>query len=413
MPSIPKKTTFLPVSGLVDISDILPILDHPLFQRLRHVKQLALIHLEHAGGTHTRFEHSLGVYALTKRMVEHLPFSSALKKALPVFGLLHDVGHGAFSHTLEPLLVGEHKEKTIEIIKTLSPQIKRAGVSPALVLDLAKHHHSAHVVVSDKNLGADKLDYLERDAYHLGWPSTLPKDSVIAHMVWLEKQKKLAVEEKAMEQVMTIQYRYFEQYLQVYLRKISTITGRMLQRAVWEDGRRAKFVDATDAEVFGALLDSPSAAAKKLAHGLVERKLHKTVLTLKPAGYERVERTAHKALRTIAVPEKTIYRLLQKFDDQKILARKEDEICAALKLPRASVLIATPGQLQKVNPQPVLIYNISSGKAASLFDIRPGHSRSLTERVHAAMALRVCVPPGMRSKLLKHTELIKKILTDV
>lgn len=410
MLSIPKKTTFLPISGLVDISEVLPIIDSPQFQRLRHIKQLALIHLEHAGATHTRFEHSLGVYALTKKVVARLELSPTLTHALPIFGLLHDVGHGAYSHTLEPLLVGEHKKQTVAVIHSLKKKIERTGASFALIEKLARHATPEYAIVSDKNLGTDKLDYLERDAYHLGWPVTLPKDTVIHHLMWLQKQKKLAVEEKAIEQVITIQNRYFEQYLQIYLRKISTITTRMLQRAVWEDGRRKLFAASTDPEVFGALLTSPSALAQQLAEGLRERALYKTILTIKRKGYERAERTAKKDLSVIAVGQSEIYKLLERAKNQDELVALENKLATTAGLREGELLIASPGPIGKLSPSPLPLYNVSTKKITPLFTLRPGHARAIEERLNEALAVRVCVAPRKRKAASRHARKLMRIL---
>jgi len=82
---LPSKSLTVPVSGLIDISDLQPAIDHPLFQRLRYRRQLGLLHLTYPGAVHTRFEHSLGVAHLTRRLTQRLPLSETVKSTLALY----------------------------------------------------------------------------------------------------------------------------------------------------------------------------------------------------------------------------------------------------------------------------------------------------------------------------------------
>jgi hypothetical protein len=165
---------------------ILELINCPEVQRLRYISQLGLSHFTYPGSTHSRFSHSLGVFHLMQQCMFHLEqngfkrhFSELDKKALLATALLHDIGHGPFSHATEGLF-GKHEAKTIEIILDSSSNVnkilkKHSKKLPSKVaslisekpIDGIKAHLWQRSLISSQ-IDMDRLDYLRRDSLYSG-----------------------------------------------------------------------------------------------------------------------------------------------------------------------------------------------------------------------------------------------------
>jgi len=163
-----------PVGGLVA-----ELVDTAEFQRLRRIRQLGLAHFAYQGAEHSRFTHSLGAYKLATRILERLStkyeLSAVDTTAVRVAALLHDIGHGPFSHVVESILGFHHEEISIQAI--LSSDTEVGGVlrsySPALgeqVADIirGKFHLVALGQLVSSQLDVDRMDYLLRDSLMTG-----------------------------------------------------------------------------------------------------------------------------------------------------------------------------------------------------------------------------------------------------
>lgn len=186
---------------------VLALVDHPHFQRLRRVRQLGPTCLVYPGATHTRFEHCLGVYGTVGRYLRSLLQHASVRASLDeedvltalVTGLLHDIGHYPFAHTLEAVHrvapgvtveVPRHEELAADILRGLAPGLvdvrrplaalleERLGVDPERVIrlltapaaDLSGPVDRLLQSLISSALDADKMDYLWRDSVHLGVP---------------------------------------------------------------------------------------------------------------------------------------------------------------------------------------------------------------------------------------------------
>ncbi|MFT6396883.1 MAG: HD superfamily phosphohydrolase [Bradymonadia bacterium] len=181
-------------------SRIVEIIDHPAFQRLRNVRQLGPTHLVYPGAVHSRFEHSLGVFDMARQYVLALLRHPAVAQSLTeedvltclLAGLLHDLGHYPFAHSLEALHhkgfdTPRHEDLTGQILLGQIPSLcsKRSigdiiqsqfGIDPQHVVDLVTkkpHQHSQPgrrlvATIISSGVDADKMDYLERDSVHMG-----------------------------------------------------------------------------------------------------------------------------------------------------------------------------------------------------------------------------------------------------
>ena len=179
-----------PIHGFINISEyevIQQIVESRYFQRLRRLAQLGLTSSVYPGATHTRFAHCLGVMhvfltlfdAITRKEPEEISDLNHKRKTGAVTALLHDVGHGPFSHASEAILdkgFGKfnHEDMTCEIIQKtkVADILSGHGIDPPLVRDLIKHTHTKEwALVSQlvsSQLDADRLDYLLRDSYFTG-----------------------------------------------------------------------------------------------------------------------------------------------------------------------------------------------------------------------------------------------------
>ncbi len=165
-----------PVYGFINIPfpSVFDILEHPWFQRLRYIKQLGLTHLVYPGALHTRFHHALGAMHLVVLAMDTLkakghPISDLEEKATVMAILMHDIGHGPFSHALESTLVENlHHEQLslmfMQKLKKLQPE------TIELAIEIFCNTYSKkflHQLVSGQ-LDMDRLDYLNRDSFFTG-----------------------------------------------------------------------------------------------------------------------------------------------------------------------------------------------------------------------------------------------------
>jgi HD superfamily phosphohydrolase len=179
-----------PVHGLIRIEPddefILDLINLPEFQRLRRVRQLGISSLTYPGAQHTRFAHSLGVYHFAKRILSSLRRRYATEKELIAVldsqrrnvlaaALLHDVGHGPFSHMIERAFdeFDDHEEKTVSLIRdggNITDCLAKHGIDPKSVanLILKTSEFSFLVDIISSQLDADRMDYILRDALNTG-----------------------------------------------------------------------------------------------------------------------------------------------------------------------------------------------------------------------------------------------------
>lgn len=164
-----------PVYGLLDIEANLvkEVIDHRFFQRLRNIKQLALTYLVYPGAEHTRFQHALGAYHLAKMAVKVLKdkgidISDAEAEGVMIASLLHDVGHGPYSHTLEYHLVAcSHEDFSIRMMELMNEELGgRLSLAIAIYTDKYARRFLHQIIVSQ--IDVDRLDYLRRDSFHTG-----------------------------------------------------------------------------------------------------------------------------------------------------------------------------------------------------------------------------------------------------
>ncbi len=150
------------------------LLDTPVLQRLRRIRQLGTVALVYPSANHTRFEHSIGVYHLADRAVDRLGLDGQRAKRLRAAALLHDIGHAPFSHNIESLLyryTGRYHDQVADLLaaSAASEVLKDHDLDPERIAELIAGKGRYGAVISGE-LDVDRMDYLVRDAHHTGVP---------------------------------------------------------------------------------------------------------------------------------------------------------------------------------------------------------------------------------------------------
>lgn len=234
-----------PVYGFITIPSelIFTIIDHPYFQRLRRIKQLGLTDFIYPGALHTRFHHALGAMHLMSITLDNLrikgtEITDEEYEAALIAILLHDIGHGPFSHALEySLLLGiSHEELSLLIIQLLNDEF---GGKLDLSLRIFKNQYKRkffHQLVSSQ-LDIDRLDYLQRDCFFTGVSEgTIGADRIIKMMD--VKNDQIVIEEKGIYSIENFLSARRLMYWQVYLHKTTVSAEKMLIKLI----QRAKFL---------------------------------------------------------------------------------------------------------------------------------------------------------------------------
>jgi hypothetical protein len=239
-----KKSKFIndPVYGFITVpgEPAFRVIEHPYFQRLRRIKQLGLTHLVFPGAHHTRFQHSLGAMHLMTEALEALTakgydITPEETEAAELAILLHDVGHGPFSHALEHSIIEgvSHEEISLHFMQRLNREAD-GGLDLALEIFQDKYpKRFLHQLVSGQ-LDTDRLDYLRRDSFFCGVAEgTVSTERIIKTLAVLEGN--VGIEAKGLYSVEKFFISRRLMYWQVYLHKTvlsaEALLIRILRRA--------------------------------------------------------------------------------------------------------------------------------------------------------------------------------------
>lgn len=224
-----------PVYGFISIPSplIFDLISHPYFQRLRFIRQLGVSDFVYPGAVHTRFHHALGALHLMGRALESLrqkniDISNEEFEAAQIAILLHDIGHGPLSHSLEEILLPGVRHETLSylLMKSLNETF---GGALELSLKIFRNSYERkffHQLVSSQ-LDIDRLDYLKRDSFFTGvLEGTVGIDRIIAMLNVYNDN--LVVEEKGIFSIESFLHARRLMYWQVYLHKTAVSTERMM-----------------------------------------------------------------------------------------------------------------------------------------------------------------------------------------
>src|SRR5574344_2810813 len=243
-----------PVFGFINIPKglLYDIVRHPIVQRLNRIKQMGLSFVVYPGAQHTRFQHSLGAYHLMQQAITQLTakgnfiFDSEAE-AVKIAILLHDIGHGPFSHVLENTLVHHVSHEKISLM-LMERMNKEMNGQLSLAIQIFKDEYPKkflHQMVSGQ-LDMDRLDYLKRDSFYTGVSEGSIGSARIIEMLQV-KDDQLALEAKGIYSIENFLTARRLMYWQVYLHKTSVACERMLINTLL----RAKELARRGVELFG------------------------------------------------------------------------------------------------------------------------------------------------------------------
>jgi HD superfamily phosphohydrolase len=229
-----KKILNDPVYGFVGIpyGIIFDLVEHPYFQRLRRIKQTSLTHLVYPGALHTRFHHAIGALHLMQQAIDVLrskgiALNEEEARGVCIAILLHDIGHGPFSHTLEHTLMPvTHESVSLYFMESLNKTFE--GRLSLAIKIFKGHYHKPflHQLVSGQ-LDMDRLDYLNRDSFFTGvYEGVIGYDRIIKMLS--VSNGELVVEEKGRYSIEKFLIARRLMYWQVYLHKTVLSAEQML-----------------------------------------------------------------------------------------------------------------------------------------------------------------------------------------
>ena len=337
-----------PVYGFVTLrhSKALDLMDHPYVQRLRRISQLGLSHLVYPGAVHNRFHHAIGSLFLMQQAINTLrskgvEITNEEDEAVCFAILLHDIGHGPFSHALEHSIVQEiHHEEIGELILERLNQEFNGSLDLAIEIFQNKYHKKfLHQLVSSQ-LDMDRLDYLARDSFYSGVTEGKVGSERIIKMLDVENDQ-LVVEEKGVYSIEKFIVARRLMYWQVYLHKTVLSAEHMLMLVLKRakdlnrngeklfaspalntflqndfdrdsfaqtDGVLDQFCDLDDSDIYNAMKAwrvHPDTVLSNLSSRLLDRKLFRIELRTEPFSDIEIEErvTTLKKLWNISIEE--------------------------------------------------------------------------------------------------------------
>ena len=241
-----------PIYGFITIPSerIFKIIAHPFFQRLRRISQMGLSYLVYPGAHHTRFHHALGGLHLMQKAIEILrfkgvPISGEEEEALQIAILLHDIGHGPFSHAMEHSIVEgvSHERISLLFMEELNAEFNQ---SLTLAIEIFKGTYPRKFMnqLVSSQLDMDRLDYLKRDSFYTGVPEgNINSERIITMLHVVDNH--LVIEEKGIYSVEKFLVARRLMYWQVYLHKTGVAAEQLLIRVL----KRAKELTAGGIEL--------------------------------------------------------------------------------------------------------------------------------------------------------------------
>ncbi len=268
------------------------------FQKLGRIKQLGPAFHVYPGAVHTRLNHSLGVFHLSRMLLlallersDELPLTLEGVKAFLSAALLHDLGHFPFAHSLKELPLKEHEQLTAEAV--LSEPIAGAlrewvGCSPEVVAAIVDEHMQLPEDIEvpfyrrllSGVLDPDKLDYLNRDAFFCGVPYGMQDTQFVLHKMLPHPSQGVALEEDGVTAVENVLFSKYQMYRTVYWHRAVRIATAMIKQAVYS-GMISKKITSQDLywlddEEFFRTFPADSYAPFQLIEQVMHRQLYKT-----------------------------------------------------------------------------------------------------------------------------------------
>lgn len=232
-----------PIYGFITIPNelIYDLIQHPYFQRLRRISQMGLSYLVYPGANHTRFHHALGCMHLMQKAIDTLRFKDVVisaeeENALLIAILLHDIGHGPFSHAMERSIVEDVHHEAISLLFMNQLNEEFGGrLSLAIQVFKGEYHRKFMPQLISSQLDMDRMDYLKRDSFYTGVAEGNVNSERLIQMMNVENDV-LVIEEKGIYSVEKFLLSRRLMYWQAYLHKTSLVAELILMKTL----KRAK-----------------------------------------------------------------------------------------------------------------------------------------------------------------------------
>lgn len=232
-----------PIYGFITIPNTLiyDLIQHPYFQRLRRISQMGMSYLVYPGAHHTRFHHALGCLHIMQKAIQTLKFkavkiSEEEENALYIAILLHDIGHGPFSHAMEHSIVEDvhHEELSLLFMEQLNNEFE-GKLSLAIQVFKGEYHRKFMLQLISSQLDMDRMDYLRRDSFYSGVAEGNINSERLIQMMNVQDDI-LVIEEKGIYSVEKFLVARRLMYWQAYLHKTSVVAELTLTKIL----KRAK-----------------------------------------------------------------------------------------------------------------------------------------------------------------------------
>ena len=336
-----------PVHGFITIPNelLFDIIEHPYFQRLRRIKQLGLSHLVYPGANHTRFHHALGAMHLMDKAIQLLrtkgiDITEEEQLGVTAAILLHDIGHGPFSHTLETALLGslDHEDISLLFMRKLNEEFN-GKLNTAIEIFTDQHPKKfLHQLVSSQ-LDMDRLDYLQRDSFFTGVSEgVIGSERIIKMLNVVDDQ--LVIDEKGIYSIENFISARRIMYWQVYMHKTVVSSEYMLTsilkraRELFTNGKELfstpslelflkteisseefssnpellkNFALVDDSDILSCLKVwqySDDRILSILCQGVISRKLFKTEISSEPYSQKRINEMKSRIMEALNIDEK-------------------------------------------------------------------------------------------------------------
>ena len=340
-----KKIINDPIYGFINVETdlIFDIIEHPYFQRLRRIRQLGLTDLVYPGALHTRFHHALGAMHLMGMTLNNLrlkghEISDTEYESAQIAILLHDIGHGPFSHALEYTLLKDvhHEDLSLIIMQEINKQFNGALDQAIAMFKNTYNRKFFHQLISGQ-IDIDRLDYLKRDGFYTGVSEgTIGSDRIIK--LFEVADDKLVLDEKGIYSIEHFLIARRVMYWQVYLHKTTVSAETMLIQVIKRAQDLAKsgntsvfsgtgldtflknqistkniksnkshlesFMGIDDYDVWVSIKKwqkNPDFTLSYLSKGILERKLFKISISMKPFDKKVVDGMRFEVCKTLKI----------------------------------------------------------------------------------------------------------------
>jgi HD superfamily phosphohydrolase len=341
-----RKIVNDPVFGFINapVGLLLDIINHPYMQRLTRIKQMGLSSVVYPGAQHTRFQHSLGAFYLMSEAVHQLTakgrsITEEEAEAVEAAILMHDIGHGPFSHVLENTIVKDvcHEEISLLLMNKMNEEM---GGRLSLAIQIFKDKYPKrflHQLVSGQ-LDMDRLDYLARDSFFTGVVEGNIGAARIIKMLDI-KDDQLVVESKGIYSIENFLTARRLMYWQVYLHKTSVACERMLintllrakelaakgvelfaspalhfflyndinhNKFINDDECLKRFAELDDSDIWCSLkvwCNHPDKILSILSNGIVNRHIFKVEITDEPVSEDKIFEVKKRIAKALNIPE--------------------------------------------------------------------------------------------------------------